>query len=101
MAGYIARFNVAFNGCSNITDIKAEFLFKENPWAKVAVQVINFQPSSLRDSQAIAQRTGSILKYAGMFEHAKKGSKKGKMLFLNVLKKDLQIFNLQMHWLPH
>ena len=73
IAKYIAQFNVALNQCSNITDIKAKYLFKENLWAEVAVQVMNCQPSSLKDSQAAAQTVGNILKHASMLEHAKKG----------------------------
>ena len=41
VAEYIARFNVALNRCSDITDIKAKFLFEENLWAEIAVQVMN------------------------------------------------------------
>ena len=51
-------------------------MFKENLWAELAVQVMTCQPSSLNDSSA--QRDGSILKYTGIFEHAKKGIKKKK-----------------------
>ena len=72
MAEYIARFKVALNRCSDVTNIEAKFLFEENLWAEIAVQVMNCQPSSLKDSKAAAQRAGSILKHAGIFEHAKK-----------------------------
>ena len=72
MAKYIARFNFALDWCFNITDIKVKFLFEENLWAEVAVQVMNCQPSGLKDSQAAAQRAGSILKHAGMFDHSKR-----------------------------
>ena len=72
MSEYIARFNIALNRFSDIIDMEAKFSFKENLWAGVAVQVMNCQPPSLKDSQAAAQNAGRILKYAGIFEHAKK-----------------------------
>ena len=81
MAKYVKQFNVALNQCSDIIDIEAKFLFKENLWAEVAVLVINCQQSSLKYSQAATQRDGSILKHAGMFEHAKVGNKKKKAFF--------------------
>ena len=74
MAKYIARFNIALNRCSDITDIEAKFLFKENLWAKVEVQVMNCQSSNLKDSKASDQRVGRILKHDGMFENAKRKS---------------------------
>ena len=72
MAKYIERFNVELNRCSNVIDIEAKFWFKENLWAEVAVQVMNCQPSCLKDCQAAAQRAGIILKYGSMFKHAKR-----------------------------
>ena len=44
---------------------------------------MNYQSTSLKDTQALDQRTGSILKYAGIFEHANKGNKKMKKPFFN------------------
>ena len=41
MVEYIAQFNIALNQCSNIIDIKAKFLFEEDLWVEVAVQVMN------------------------------------------------------------
>ena len=41
MTEYIVRFNVALNRCSDVTDIEAKFLFEENLWAEIAVQVMN------------------------------------------------------------
>ena len=70
----MAQFNVALNQCSDVIDIEAKFLFEENLWAEVAIQVLNCQPSSLKDSQAGNQRAGSILKHAGIFKHAKRKS---------------------------
>ena len=87
IAEYIAQFNVALNYCSNIIDIKAKTFFKRDFWAKVAVQVMNHQPSSLKDSQAAAQKAGGILKYAGMFEYAKKREQKKKETFFNFVVK--------------
>ena len=83
MAEYIAMFKITLTRCSNVTNIKAKFLFEENLQAEVAVQVMNDQPSSLKNSQAVAQRVGSILKYAGKFEHVKKKILKGKKPFFN------------------
>ena len=67
MAKYIVRFDIALNRYSNVTHIEAKFLFEENLWAEIAVQVMNCEPSSLKDSQATAQRAGSIFKCTGMF----------------------------------
>ena len=72
MANYIAQFNITWNPCSNVKDIEAKFLFKENLWAKKAVQVMNCQITTLKDSQVSVKRTGSILKHAGVFNPAKK-----------------------------
>ena len=41
MAKYIARFNIALNRYSDITDIEVKFLFEENLWAEIAVQEVN------------------------------------------------------------
>ena len=71
MAKYIVRFGVALNRCSDIIDIRAKFLFKEHLWAEI-VQVMSCYPSSLKDSQATAQRAGSLIKHASIFEHAKR-----------------------------
>ena len=57
-------------------DIEAKFLFEDNHWAEVAVQVVSCQPSSLKDSQASAQRAESILKSAGIFQHISACQKK-------------------------
>ena len=67
-------------------DIEAKFLFEENLWAEVEVQVINSQPLSFKDSQSAVQRAGSILKHAGMFEHTKRKSYKGNQPFFNFVK---------------
>ena len=72
VAKYSAQFNVALNRCSNVTKIEAKFLFKENLWAKIVVQVINCYPSGLKNSKAAAQRAGIILKHAGKFKHTKR-----------------------------
>ena len=72
MAEYKARFNITLNRFSNVTDIEAKFLFEENLWAEIAFQVIKYQPSSFKDSQAATQRARSIFKNAELFEHAKK-----------------------------
>ena len=74
MAEYKAIFNITLNRFSDVTDIEAKFLFEENLWAAIAFQVMKYQPSSLRDSQAAAQRARSIFKNAELFEHAKKKS---------------------------
>ena len=87
MAKCISRFKVALNRCYNITKIEAKFLFEENLWAEVAVQTMNSQHSSLKNSQAAAQRAGNILKHSGMFEHTKMKSKKEKKPFSTLLKK--------------
>ena len=42
MAEYIARFNVTLNTDSDITDIEAKFLFEDNLWAQIAVQILKF-----------------------------------------------------------
>ena len=78
IAEYIARFNVALNLCSDVIDLEAKLLLKENLCAEEAVQLMKFQPSNPKDSQALAQRAGSILYYVCIFEHTKKGNKKGK-----------------------
>ena len=82
MVEYIARFNVALNKCLDIVNIKAKFSFKKDLWAEIAVQVMNCFPLSLKDYQAVAQRAGSIFKYAAMFKLAKR-EKKGKKLFFS------------------
>ena len=48
---------------------------------------MNCLPYNLKDSQAVGQRDGSILKHAGMFEHAKRKSKKGNKPFFNFVEK--------------
>ena len=62
-------------------------MLKENLLAEIAVEAMNYQPSSLRDSQAAAQRAGSILKYAGIFEYIKKGNKQRRKPLFNFVKK--------------
>ena len=41
VAEYIARFNIALSRCSDVKDIEAKFLFKENLLAEIADQVMN------------------------------------------------------------
>ena len=53
---------------------------------------MNYQPLSLKDSQAAAQRAGSILKYAGIFEHTKKQNKKKKKSFFSFIEKRFATF---------
>ena len=62
-------------------DIKAKFLFEKNLWAEVAIQVINCQPLGLKVLKQQPENFFSILKHAGMVEHAKKGIKKQETLF--------------------
>ena len=47
---YIAQFNIALNQWSDITEIKAKLLFKENLWPEVGVQAVNYQLSTLKNS---------------------------------------------------
>ena len=49
--------------------LKLGFYLKKNFWAKIEVQTMNYWPSCLKDPQAAAQRAGSILKHASMFNH--------------------------------
>ena len=49
---------------------------------------MNCQPSTPKNPQTEAERAGSIFKYAGIFEYAKKGIIKGKKNpFFNFIKK--------------
>ena len=50
MTDYIACFKVVLNCCSIFNNIEAKFLFAENLWAKVSIQVMNAQPIILKDS---------------------------------------------------
>ena len=52
----------------------------------------------LTDPLAAAQRAGSILKHANMFEHAKKKIEKEINAFLTLLKRDPFFLRLKMHW---
>ena len=70
-------------------DIEVDFLFKQNLWAELVVQVINCQLETLRGSEPVAQKAKNILKYTIMFEKAKKRKKAfsnfvEKYLFLDI-----------------
>ena len=67
-------------------------MFDENLWAEVAIQIMISQSSSLKDYQAIAQRAGSILKHAGIFEYAKKREQNRKKLSFNSVEKRFLTF---------
>ena len=77
VADYIARFYLAYNRCSNVSEEEAKFLFKENLWSEISVQVLSAQPSTLKDSQSAAQQIGNVLHNAGIF--AKSGKRKRHM----------------------
>ena len=52
----------------------------------------------LTDPLAAAQRAGSIIKHANMFEHAEKKIEKEINDFLTLLKRDSLFLSLKMHW---
>ena len=62
-------------------------MFKENLWAKVAIQVKNCQTSSLKDSQAVDQWAGSILQHAGIFIQTKRGNIERKKSVFNFVER--------------
>ena len=75
VADYIARFNLEYNRCSNVSEEEAKFLFKENLWSEISVQMLSAQPSTLKDSQSAAQLIGNVLHNASIFS---KGGKRKK-----------------------
>ena len=47
---YISCLNIAPHRCSNVIDIEAKFLFEDNLWAEVSIQVMNTQTITLKDA---------------------------------------------------
>ena len=47
---YIARFNLAYVCCTNVTKTLAKPLFEEDLLINVSVQVLNAEPSFLKES---------------------------------------------------
>ena len=73
VADYIARLNLAYNRCSNVSKEEAKYLFEENLWSEISVKVLSTQPSTLKDSQSAAQRIGNVLRNVGIFAKGGKG----------------------------
>ena len=67
VADYIARFNLVYKKCSNVSEEEAKFLFEGNLWSEILVQVLSAQPSTLKDSQSAAQQIRNVLHNAGIF----------------------------------
>ena len=55
-------------------------------------KLMNYRSTSLKDTQALDQRTGSVLKYAGIFEHVYKGNTKRKKPFFNFVEEMFAAF---------
>ena len=75
MADYIARFNLAYNRCSNVSEEEAKFLFKENLWSEISVYVLSTQPSTPKDSEPAVQQIVNVLHNAGIFAKGGKGKR--------------------------